>query len=61
MNSTFQTAVASILQAALISSLSFSVSINGVATSPESGTELIVGDPESVFVTTAASIVVEQS
>lgn len=61
MNSTFQTAVSSILQPALISALSFSVSINGVATSPESGTELISGDPESFFTTTASAIVVEQS
>ena len=61
MVSTFQTAVAPILQAGLISSLTFSVTINGIATTPGSGTVLISGDPESYFATTPASIVVEQA
>jgi hypothetical protein len=56
----FQTAVVSILPAALISIVTFSVTINGVATSPAGGTVLVYGDPESFFTTTAASIVVTQ-
>lgn len=61
MIATFQTAVASGLPASLISALTFSVTINGVATSPESGTVLVFGDPESYFTTSAAAIVVEQA
>jgi Ubiquitin-activating enzyme E1 FCCH domain len=61
MIATFQTAVASILPAALISTVTFSVTINSVATSPESGTVLIFGDPESFMTTTTAAIVVEQA
>ena len=60
MISVFQTAVVSILPAALISTITFSVTINSVATSPEGGTVLIYGDPESSFSTTSAAIVVEQ-
>jgi hypothetical protein len=60
MIATFQTAVVSILPSSLISTLVFSVTINGVATSPEAGTVLIFGDPESSMSTTTASIVVTQ-
>lgn len=60
MIATFQTAVASILPASLISIVTFTVDINGIATSPGGGTVLISGDPESYFSTTAASIVVTQ-
>jgi hypothetical protein len=61
MIATFQEAVSSVLSSELISTLTFSVSINGVATSPNSGTVLIYGDPESYMNATTASIVVEQS
>jgi hypothetical protein len=61
MATVFQTAVAAILPAQLISVLTFSVSINGIATPPTSGMELIYGDPESFFTTTTSAIVVEQS
>jgi len=60
MIATFQTAVASALPASLISTLTFSVTINGVATSPSAGTVLIYGDPESYFSTTASAITVTQ-
>jgi hypothetical protein len=56
LESTFQAAVLSILPSELISVLTFSVSINGVGTPPVMGTELIEGDPESYFLTDAASI-----
>jgi hypothetical protein len=56
----FQTAVASILSASLISIVTFSVTINGVATSPAGGTVLIYGDAESSMSASTASIVVTQ-
>jgi hypothetical protein len=56
----FQQAVASLIPPQLLSRMSFTVTINGVDTSPESGTGLIVGDPESYFETTLASIVIDQ-
>jgi hypothetical protein len=36
------------------------VSINGIATAPDVGTETIFGDPESYFSCSAASITVTQ-
>lgn len=56
----FIDAVASILARELISSLSFSVSINGVPTSETGGTNLIYGDPESYFFALASGISVTQ-
>jgi len=61
MQTTFATSIAAILSAQLISTLTFAVTINGISTSPEAGTELIYGDPESFMTTTSAAIVVEQS
>lgn len=60
MIATFQTSIASLLPAALISTVSFTVDINAVSTAPQSGTVLIYGDTESYFTTTASSIVVSQ-
>lgn len=60
MTSVFQTSIANILPAQLISVLTFSVTINGISTSPAGGTDLIYGDPESYFTTTSVSIVVTQ-
>jgi hypothetical protein len=56
----FQTAVAPILPASLLISLTFVVTIDSVVTAPESGTQIIVGDPESYFFTTAADISIVQ-
>jgi hypothetical protein len=61
MIATFQTAVAAILPAQLLSTVTFSVTINGVSSTPSAGTVLIYGDPESYFTTTAAAIVVEKA
>ncbi len=58
---TFTAAVAGILQPSQISVLDFTVLINGVVTAPQSGTELVLGDPESYFETTAGAILVEQA
>ncbi len=60
LEETFQQAVASILPTALLTRMVFSVSINGVATAPSSGTGIIAGDPESFFSITTASIVINQ-
>jgi hypothetical protein len=60
LEETFQTATSAILPTSLLTRMLFSVTINGVATSPQSGTGIIAGDPESYFTTTASSIVVTQ-
>ena len=49
MTNSFQTAVASVLSPVYLSSLVFSIDINGVTVSPEAGTSLILSDPESYF------------
>ena len=54
----FVAAVSPLLDPSTISDLTFSVSINGVPTSPVG--QLIFGDPESSFSTTTAGIVVTQ-
>ena len=60
MERTVQEAAASVLPSALLSRMVWSVTINGVATAPAAGTQLISGDPESYFYATTATIVVEQ-
>ncbi|MHB8388145.1 MAG: baseplate J/gp47 family protein [Acidobacteriaceae bacterium] len=56
----FQQAVASILSASNLTTLTFSVSINGTITPPNSGTSIIVGDPESYFTAANSGITVTQ-
>ena len=62
MQSIFQTAVASILPAQLLTRLIFEVSINGVGVAPLAGTGEFVGDIESYFSAdpTGSGIVVTQ-
>ena len=60
LQATFQTAVASVLSAQLLSRMVFAVTINGVAVLPQTGTGLIFGDPESYFFSTSANIIVLQ-
>ena len=62
LNSTFQQAVANIVDPQLLTRLVFSVSINGVGTAPEAGTGIIAGDPESFFQTASdgSQIVISQ-
>ena len=59
MNTVFQVAIVSLLDPNLLTRLVFSISINGVGTSPSSGTGIVAGDPESYFfaVTSGISIV----
>lgn len=60
MNAVFQAAVAPILPGQLLTRLVFAVGINGVGTSPTSGTGVISGDPESYMSTTSTDITVVQ-
>jgi hypothetical protein len=59
MRTVFLAAVASVLASNLVSSLLFSVSINGVATAPTG--DLVIGDPESYVSATTAGVTVDQS
>ncbi len=56
----FQAAVASVLDVTLLGRLVWTVSINGVSTSPASGTGLYYGDSESYFYATSASVIIAQ-
>jgi hypothetical protein len=60
LQKTFEESVASVLDSNLISRMVFTVTINGVITSPVGGTGTIYGDPESYFQSSTALITVEQ-
>lgn len=60
LQTTFQAAIASVLAPQLLTRMLFAVSINGIPTSPESGTGIIAGDPESYFYTTNSAITILQ-
>jgi hypothetical protein len=51
LQSTFQQAIASIIDPTLLTRMVFTVEINAIAVSPESGTGIIAGDSESYFET----------
>lgn len=55
----FLAAVSSILPANAVS-VDWAVSINGIPTSPQVGTQLVFGDPESYFFATASSVTFAQ-
>ena len=57
---TFENAVASVLNSNLISRMVFTVTINGIVTTPISGTGIIYGDPESYFQSSTSLITVNQ-
>lgn len=56
----FQQAVATVLSAQNLTTLTFSVAINGTTTAPDAGTSIIVGDPESYFTAVNSGITVTQ-
>lgn len=58
LQSTFQAAVANILAPSLLTRMVFAVSINGIGVSPESGTGIIAGDPESYMLTDSSLVTV---
>lgn len=60
MSSAFESAIAAVLPVENLSALTYTVYINGVATSPSAGTELIAGDPESYFFANLSGITVQQ-
>lgn len=60
MSSAFEGAIASVLPVENLSALTYTVYINGVATSPSAGTELINGDPESYFFANLSGITIQQ-
>lgn len=60
MISTFQQAVASIIDASSITTLQFSVTINGSAVSPSAGTSIIASDPESYFLCSNSGVAITQ-
>jgi len=60
MEQTFQNAIASILPSQLLTSLTFAVTVNGTSVSPSIGTEIIPGDPESYFSTSAENVNIVQ-
>jgi len=60
LQSTFQTAIESVLSPALLTRMIFAVSINGVGTAPTGGTGIIAGDSESFFFTNSTLVVIEQ-
>ena len=60
MQAAFVASVAGILSSTDITRMVFNVSINGVATIPIAGTEIIPGDPESYFLSTSSSITIVQ-
>jgi hypothetical protein len=56
----FQNAVAQILPVDLISKINYVVQINGITTTPATGSLLIYGDPESYFSTSNSLVTVVQ-
>lgn len=61
IQSTFQSAVASVLPANLITVIDVEVAINGITVDPTEGTGIIAGDPESYFLTDETKITVTQA
>lgn len=60
MTAVFQNAVASVIDASNITTLTFVVTINGVTASPTAGTSIIPSDPEGYFTASATAITVTQ-
>ncbi|QRN55826.1 hypothetical protein ISN74_08015 [Dyella caseinilytica] len=57
---TFQNAVSSVIAANNITTLLFTVTINGVTASPTAGTSIIPSDPESYFFCSSTGVTVSQ-
>lgn len=56
----FQEAVSSVLPQNLLTTLTFSVYINGVLTPPDAGTSIITYDPETYLLATSTNVTVTQ-
>ncbi len=60
LDAAFQNAVASVLPTNLLSTLTYSVTINGAVVTPLAGTRIIASDPESYFYCAATGATVVQ-
>lgn len=60
MTQVFQNAVSSVLPSEYLTTLTFSVSVNGTVTPPNSGTSIIPGDAESYWYCAATGVTVAQ-
>ena len=60
LNAIFQQAVATVIDAPNITTLQWTVTINGVVVSPAAGTSIIEGDPESYFYCSPTGVTVQQ-
>jgi len=60
LQTAFTTSVATLLNVSLISEMQFTITINGITTSPSSGQGVIYGDPESYFETTNGLVTITQ-
>jgi hypothetical protein len=60
MQNAFQSAVAGVLATNNLTTLTFIVTINGFAVTPEAGTSIILSDPESYFFASASGVTVTQ-
>lgn len=60
MTAVFQDAVASVIDAPNITTLEFTVTINGTTASPTAGTSIIPSEPESYFSCSATGVTVNQ-
>jgi hypothetical protein len=60
MQNVFTSSISNIIPPELLSRMVFTVTINGVTTSPLSGTGLIYGDPESYFQTSSEQVTITQ-
>lgn len=60
MEAEFQKAVASVLSTDSLTTLTFTVTINGSAATPVAGTSVILSDPESYFACSASGVTVIQ-
>lgn len=60
MTATFQSAVASVLPTLYLTTLTFAITVDGLAVSPTAGTSIIPSDPEGYFQAVASGITVTQ-
>jgi hypothetical protein len=60
MQEAVQAAVENLLPLAALSRMVWTIDINGVVTAPSAGTYLVIGDPESYFVTNNSQVTVVQ-
>jgi hypothetical protein len=60
MQNAFQSAVASALATHNLTTLTFTVTINGIVVTPEAGTSIILSDPESYMLASASGVTVTQ-